>query len=173
MPLWTEESYGDYVLKVDFRTDQNPQSGHSAVILRSEPPKSREPSAIEVSIYGPARKVGHFCTGAFRYHLQAPSKAAARPAGEWNTFVLTASGGRIEVELNGERVNQLDLDDWTQPGRRPDGTAHLIPRALKTLARKGPIGFRDDFGIPVWFRNVKLKPLSAPVKQNKPFVSLQ
>ena len=158
-PLWTEASFENYVLKVDFRTDQNPESGHSAVILRSDAPKSREPNAIEVSITGPARKVGHFCTGAFRYHLQAPTKAAARPAGEWNTFVLTAAGGRIQVELNGEVVNQLDLDEWTQPGRRPDGSSHLIPKALQALSRKSPIGFRDDFGIPVWFRNLKLKPL--------------
>jgi len=159
-PLWTEQAYENYVLKVDFKTDKNPESGHSAVILRSEPAKSREPSAIEVSIYGPNRKVGHFCTGAFRYHLNAPSKAAVRPAGEWNTFVLTVSGGWIEVELNGEKVNQLDLDEWTQPGKRPDGSAHKMTRmAPREMPIRSTIGFREDHGTPVWFRNIKLKPL--------------
>lgn len=159
--LRTKEEFGDYVLKVDFKTAANPESGHSAVILRQGKAKSYEPCAIEVSIYGPARKLGHFCTGAFRYELRAPDQVAVKPAGEWNSLVCTVQEQRVTVELNGVKVNHLDLREWDKPGKRPDGGGHLVPYALKDLPAKSPIGFRDDFGIPVWFKNVKIKPLKA------------
>lgn len=159
--LRTKEEFGDYVLKVDFQTGPNPENGHSAIILRQAKAKTYEPAAIEVSIYGPARKIGHYCTGAFRYGLRAPDQAPVKPAGEWNTFVITVQDQRVAVELNGVKVNQLDLKEWTQPGKRPDGSDHLVPYALKDLPAKSPIGFRDDFGIPVWLKNVKIKPIKA------------
>jgi hypothetical protein len=159
-PLWTINEYENYVLKVDFRTAPDPESGHSSVILRvAGKPDIRPQPAIEVAVYGPARKLGYFCTGAFRYSIQPPSKLAVKPAGEWNTFVLTVNKNRITVELNGAKVNELNLDNWTTPGKRPDGTALPLPMALKAMPAKSAIGFRDDYGIPVWYKNLKLKPL--------------
>lgn len=160
-PLWTTEEFENYVLKLDFHTGPNPETGHSGVILRQVgKPSNRPQPGLEVELFGPARKPGYSCTGAFRYALQAPVKSVVKPAGEWNTLVITADKNRVMVELNGEKINELDLDQWTTPGQRPDGTAHLLSKlALKDLPRKGPIGLRDDYGIPVWFRNIKIKPI--------------
>ena len=83
-----------------------------------------------------------------------------KPAGEWNSFVITVAKKRVEVELNGVVVNRLDLASWTDKGKRPDGSSFPLPLALKDLPAKGPIGFRDDYGIPVWYKNLKIKPLS-------------
>ncbi|OAI55087.1 hypothetical protein AYO44_02810 [Planctomycetaceae bacterium SCGC AG-212-F19] len=159
-PLWTVAEYGQYVLKLDFRTAAEPESGHSSVILRvAGKPDIRPQPGVEVAVYGPARKLGYFCTGAFRYSVQPPSKIAVKPAGEWNSFVITVNQKRVAVELNGEKVNDLNLDEWTTAGKRPDGSNFPLAIALKDLPAKSPIGFRDDYGIPVWYKNIKLKPL--------------
>lgn len=160
-PLWTIAEYDNYVLKVDFSTGPNPETGHSGIILRQAGKTSNRPQpGLEVEIFGPARKPGFSCTGAFRYGVKAPVKSVVKPAGEWNTFVITANKNLVTVALNGDKINELDLDQWTTVGKRPDGTAHMMASlALKDLPRKGPIGFRDDYGIPVWLRTIKIKPI--------------
>jgi hypothetical protein len=161
LPLWTIQDFDDYVLKVDCHTGPDPENGHSSIILRSAARPGIYPQpGLEVSIFGPARRLGHFCTGAFRYQIQAPTKALMKPAGEWNSFVITVAKKRIEVELNGVLVNQVDLASWTEQGKRPDGSPYPLPLALTDLPAKGPIGFRDDYGIPVWYKNLKVKPLA-------------
>ena len=51
-----------------------------------------------------------------------PRVNAQKPAGEWNHMTITARGPKIEVALNGETVSEIDLDQWTEPGKRPDGS---------------------------------------------------
>src|SRR6185503_3216179 len=124
-------------------------------------PKSNEPSSLDVSIFGPARKQGYFATGAFSHGVQPPSRLAVKPAGEWNSFLITVQGKVVRVELNGQEVNALDLDQWDRPRKRPDGSDHQVPLALKDLPSRSPIGFRDDYGIGISFRNLKIKPLPS------------
>ena len=47
------------------------------------------------------------------YDAQAASKDVSKPTGEWNHYKITFQDDRIEVELNGEQVN-----DWLA---RPSG----------------------------------------------------
>jgi len=54
------------------------------------------------------------------------------------------------------------LNDWNQPRKNPDGTPNKFSKALKDYARKGPIGLQGLHGAasaPVWYRNLKIKPL--------------
>ena len=62
------------------------------------------------------------------------------------------------VELNGEKVTRMDLDEFTKPNRRPDGTPHKFDVAYRDHPRKGYIGLQDH-GSPCWFKNIKIKPL--------------
>ncbi|MEX0701169.1 MAG: DUF1080 domain-containing protein [Planctomycetales bacterium] len=157
--LFTVEEFGDCVLKFDFHFGPDPEAGHSGVVLKTTKPHSYTPNELTVALFGPARKPGHFCTGAFRFHLKPVKQDAMKPAGEWNTMTVTLQAKQVKVELNGELVNQLDLSEWTEPKKRPDGTPHLVPLALADLPKNSPIGFRDDYGIPIYLRNVKIKPL--------------
>ena len=49
-----------------------------------------------------------------------------KPAGEWNRARIVSRGPRLEVSINGEQVSAIDLDRWTEPLRRPDGTMHNV-----------------------------------------------
>jgi hypothetical protein len=52
----------------------------------------------------------------------------------------------------------MNLDEWTQPFERPDGTQHKFNIAWKYHSRTGYIGLQKHGGN-CWFKNIKLKPL--------------
>ena len=60
--------------------------------------------------------------------------------------------------LNGEAVSQIDLDEFREPNKRPDGSPHKFDVAFKDHPRKGYIGLQDH-GSDCWFRDIKLKRL--------------
>ena len=72
--------------------------------------------------------------------------------------ISPSQGSKIQVVLNGEPVIGMDLDQWTQAGQNPDGTPNKFKTAYKDMARCGRIGFQDH-GSPVWYRNVRIRPL--------------
>jgi hypothetical protein len=70
---------------------------------------------------------------------------------------------RLELIFNGEQVLDLDLNDWKEPRKNPDGTANKFAVALKDYARQGAIGIQGIHGReaqPVWYRNVKINKLN-------------
>lgn len=100
---------------------------------------------------------GFYDTGAF-YDLVPPRKNAMRPVGRWNHMVIRCDRNIIEVNLNGEDINRIDLDQFSEPYSRPDGTSHKFDYALKDRPRMGYIGLQDH-GTDCWYKNIKLKPL--------------
>jgi hypothetical protein len=55
---------------------------------------------------------------------------------------------------------RLDKDKWTTPHLNPNGAKNKYPYAISDLPREGFIGLQDYQGTPVWFRNIRIKPLS-------------
>jgi hypothetical protein len=54
----------------------------------------------------------------------------------------------------------LDLDEWTEAGRNPDGSRNKFNVAYKELPRQGYIGLQDHRdGTKVWYRNIKIREL--------------
>jgi hypothetical protein len=148
----------NYVLALDFKITPHCNSG---IFVRTMPLTRRGGkdvgyNGIEIAI-DDTKTAGYVDTGAF-YDLVKPKKNAMKPVGEWNHFVITSDRNRMSVVLNGERVSQIDLDEWREPNKRPDSTAHKFDVAYKDHPRKGYIGLQDH-GSDCWFRNIKLKPL--------------
>ncbi len=146
----------DFVLKLDFKIAPKTNSG---VFFRTWPltPRSDKDvgfNGLEVAI-DDTTSAGFHDTGAI-YDLLKPAKNAMRPAGEWNQLQLTCNKNVIEVAINGEVVNRMDLDQWTKPNRRPDGSAHKFDVAYKDHPRRGYIGLQDHGG-ECWYKNIKLK----------------
>jgi alpha-3'-ketoglucosidase len=153
-----EEPWENFILVLDFKISPHCNSG---ILLRTTPLKAYPGwdvgyNAIEVQIFD-SKEAGYYDTGAI-YDLSKPSKQAMKPVGEWNHIEIKCDKGLIDVVLNGEHVNHVDLDQFTQPYLRPDGTKHKFGFAYKYHPRLGYIGLQDH-GADCWFKNIRLKPL--------------
>jgi len=147
----------NYILALDFKITPHCNSG---IFVRTMPLTRRAGkdvgyNGIEIAI-DDTKSAGYVDTGAF-YDLVKPKKNAMKPVGEWNHIVITSDHNRISVVLNGEPVSQIDLDEFREPNKRPDGSSHKFDVAYKDHPRKGYIGLQDH-GSDCWFRNIKLKP---------------
>lgn len=153
-----EKPLEDFVLALDCKITPKCNSG---IFVRTKsltprPGKDVGFNGIEIAIdatEGP----GFHTTGAI-YDLVATKTNAMKPVGEWNHIQITSNKGVIEVEVNGQRVSRVDLDEWKEPNKRPDGTAHKFDIAYKDHPRKGYIGLQDH-GSDCWYKNIKIRPL--------------
>jgi alpha-3'-ketoglucosidase len=152
-----EKQWENFVLSLDFKIAPRCNSG---VFVRTgsltpRPGKDIGFNGLEIAIDDTAM-AGFVDTGAI-YDLSKPARNVMRPAGEWNHLEITCNGPLIEVVLNAEKVNSINLDQFIEPNKRPDGAAHKFDIAYRDHPRKGYIGLQDH-GSPCWFKNVKLRP---------------
>jgi hypothetical protein len=155
------KKWSDFILALDFKISAHCNSG---VFIRTgsltpRPGKDVGFNGLEIAIDDTA-EAGYVDTGAL-YDLARPSRNAMKPAGEWNHLQVMARGSIIEIEVNGEKVNRIDLAEFTEPNKRPDGTPHKFDVAYKDHPREGYIGLQDH-GADCWFKNIKIKPLTTP-----------
>lgn len=154
--LWTAQPYGDFVLRLEYKV--LPGEANSGVFLRTSDTNDPVPTGIEIQILNlePGQPLQRNSPGAI-YDLVTPKKDMNR-AGEWNRYIITCRGSRITVNLNGEVVSEADLDRYSTVHKNPDGSENKFDRPLKDFARQGYIGLQDH-GLPVWFRNIRIKTL--------------
>ncbi len=153
----------DFVLSLDFKLSPKCNSG---IFIRTEPLTPRPGkdvgfNGIEIAIDATPTP-GFHTTGAI-YDLVDTKKNAMKPVGEWNHIQVTCDKNKIEVEVNGELVSKMNLDEWTEKNKRADGTGHKFDVAYKDHSRHGYIGLQDH-GSDCWYRNIKLKPLGQASK---------
>jgi len=154
--IWSKEQFGDFMLELEFKVDKGTNSG---VFFRTADIKDCVQTGIEMQVLDSYGKTGpgkHDC-GAI-YDCLAPAVNAVKKPGEWNHVVLICHGSRVKADMNGERIIDMNLDDWTEPNKNPDGTKNKFRTAYKDMPRIGHIGFQDH-GKPVWYRNIRIKRL--------------
>jgi len=149
--IWTKDRYGDFVLELEFKA-----SGNSGVFIRTDNPKDNVQTGIEVQVDVPAANPGKHSVGAL-YDLVPPTKDNTKKEA-WNRMTITAKGPIITVAINGEKVNEMDLDKWTEAGKNPDGTKNKFKTAVKDFKREGHIGLQEH-GAAVSYRNIRIMPL--------------
>ncbi|MEN6424748.1 MAG: family 16 glycoside hydrolase [Phycisphaerales bacterium] len=152
--IWTKERYGNFILELDFKI---PEKGNSGVFIRTGSLDNWINTAIEVQIHATDDGTKHGQCGAI-YDCLSPSKDATKKPGEWNHYVITCLDNKIYVNLNGEDIIDMDLDQWTEKGKNPQGTPNKFSGAYKDMPREGHFGFQYH-GNPVWFKNLKVKSL--------------
>ena len=156
--IWTKETYGDFILDLEFKVARQANSG---IFLRTGDIRNVL-SAIEVQVHETSDRNPRGMVGAI-YDIQVPSKDMSKPAGEWNRYTITCNDNKIYIVFNGSQVIDMDLNRWTEPHKNPDGTRNKFATALKDYPRAGPIGLQGIHGRegqPVWYRNMKIKTLN-------------
>ena len=155
--LWTKESYSNFVLDLEFKVARESNSG---VFLRSANIKDSL-AVLEIQVHENTDGSKYGMVAAI-YDAMPPSKSMAKPVGEWNHFTITCKDSLVIVVFNGEEVIHADLNNWTEAHKNPDGTPNKFKIALKDFARTGPLGLQGLHGkakAPVWYRNIKIKPV--------------
>ena len=156
--LWTKQTYGDFILELEFKTCE--AHTNSGVFLRTSDLNDPVYTGIEVQVsnsYG-RETLNRGGTAGAIYDCLVPTKNTVKKPGEWNRCRITCDDNQITVVLNGELIIDMDLNQWTEAHKNPDGTPNKFPRALKDFARQGHIGLQDH-GRPVWYRNILVKRL--------------
>jgi hypothetical protein len=159
--IWTKTDHENFVLDLEFMTAPGTNSG---VIVYCSDIADWIPNSVEVQIADDfaeewAKQPGTWHCGAIFGHL-APSNSAVKAPGEWNHYRVTCAGKRITVELNGEKVTDMDMSLWTSAKTNPDGSEipAWLSRPKAELETKGRIGFQGKHaGAPIYFRNIRIR----------------
>jgi hypothetical protein len=160
--LFTKRRYCDYALELDFKVAANKKS-NSGVFLRTHNLNDPVNTGMEIQVLDDAAynvKWDAMNANGALYDLVRPSVSASNPPEEWNHFTITVNDGALTVELNGKEIVKADLNLWVTPKQNPDGTHNKFTYAIGSLPREGFIGLQNYGGVPVWYRNIRLKPLS-------------
>lgn len=163
--VWSKKDYENFILDLEFKTAEGTNSG---VIVYASNTANWIPNSVEIQIADDfckkwAESPKSWQCGAIFGHLGATKSMVKKP-GEWNRFTIRCVGKKIDVALNGEHVTSMDMDEWTSAKTNPDGTEipEWLSNPLNTLPTKGKIGLQGKHaGAPIWFRNIKVKELSA------------
>jgi 3-keto-disaccharide hydrolase/Trehalose utilisation len=144
--LWySAREFGSYSLKLDWRLAGDDNSGVFVGFPPGSDPGTSIDNGYEVQI--DASDAPDRTTGAI-YSFQSadiPARnAALNPPGEWNTFELLVEGERLQVFLNGVRINDFTNTD---------------PARSLTSGHFGIQNHGD--GDDVSFRNIRIKELSG------------
>jgi hypothetical protein len=149
--LATDETFYDFVLRLEYRTGPASNSG---IFLRSGPEGNPAFSGMELQILSDAGKpAGVHSTGAL-YGAVAPAKNMAKADGEWNRVEVTLIRRTLAVNWNGARALDVNLDDPKYRDAQERPLADRLP--------EGHIGLQAySTGTPVEFRNIRIKVVKA------------
>ena len=151
--LYTNEQYSDFIFRFEFKLTPGANNGLG---IRCPFPAHAAYDGMELQILdNTAQK--YFSLQPYQYHGSiygvVPAKRGfLRPVGEWNYQEVIAQGRRITVNLNGETIVDVNLDEASK-----DGTMdHKDHPGLKR--NEGHICFCGH-GDVLWFRNLRVKEL--------------
>jgi hypothetical protein len=138
--LWTENSYGDFVLQLDWRIKSTPYVNPNVPIILMDGSVKKNAEGRDIRIAVPDSDSGIYLRGSDKAQINiwgwpagsgeiygyrtdpkmppavraavTPRRNADRHIGEWNTFRITMRGSRVTVVLNGVTV----IEDAELPG---------------------------------------------------------
>lgn len=155
--LATREEFADFELRYDWKISE---AGNSGVMFRvTGQGKAPYESGMEMQVLDNARhpdgQLPSHRAGA-AYDLVTPPDNVTQPVGQWNSARILARGPKIEMWLNGTRTASFDLS--SDEGRKLIANSKFSNWPHFAKSPKGHIVLQDH-GDPVWFRNLKIRPL--------------
>ncbi len=153
--LWTEKSYKDFTLLVDWRIKETPYINPRVPIIRGDGSHKKDASGKEIQLSVPDSDSGILLRGqgksqvniwcwptgsgeVYGYRMDQGMPAEVRAAvtpktnadhdiGQWNTFEITVKGDRLWVKLNGRQV----IENARLPGLPSEGPLGLQHHGAK------------------------------------------
>ncbi|MDG1131866.1 MAG: DUF1080 domain-containing protein [Opitutales bacterium] len=152
--LWTKGKFGDFEVTLEYKTSEKANSG---LFFRTDP-RNPVQGGFEIQIASAGIYSGKHVLGSL-YDAKEAAVSAGKPDGEWNVMTLTCEGPFIKATVNGQTTVDVNIDQWTESKKNPDGSKNKFKTPLKDMPRTGHLGLQYH-GQPVWFRNFEIKPLN-------------
>lgn len=116
-----DRPFADFDLRLEYRMSPGCNSGIGIRGVKFTGPASTRPSfaSYEIQILDDGEKQPSKHSSMSLYRYVAPQASAARPAGEWNDLQIVCRGPRIEIVLNGEKVQQVDQSTIPEIAEKP------------------------------------------------------
>jgi hypothetical protein len=147
--LRSELMYEDFVLRLEYKISPR---GNSGIFVRAPVVGRCSQIGMEIQIRDDRGRDPSSSSAGALYKIMAPARSVSKPAMEWNDIEISCRGKRVVTTMNGEQLYHVDLDDDELNARLADD--------FKASGRRrfGHIGLQNH-GKPVWFRNIRIKPL--------------
>ena len=152
--IWTKEKFGDFEVVLEYKTSEKANSG---LFFRTDP-RNPVQGGFEIQIASAGIYSGKHVLGSL-YDAKEAAVSAGKPDGEWNVMTLTCKGPSIKATVNGQTTVDVNIDQWTERKKNPDGTKNKFKTPLKDMPRVGHLGLQYH-GQPVWFRKFEIKSLN-------------
>lgn len=156
--IMTVEQFGDFELRLDWKIAKGGNSGIMFRVTQDGAATYETGPELQVLDNAGHKDGGSSMTSAgSNYALHAPVRDVTRPVGEWNAVRLVVNGAHVEHWMNGVKLLEYEL--WS-----PDWTARMTASKFGKMphygrATRGHIALQDH-GDPVWYRNIRIRPLS-------------
>jgi hypothetical protein len=145
--LASDKTYTDFVLRLEYRTGPESDSG---IFMRSLPTGYPSFTGMEIEIKNAPAEIPAPRSNTSLYGAAAPLKNVTKPAGQWNVAEITVRGRLLTAIWNGETIHDVNLDDVKYDG--------AVRGPLRARAPAGHIGFQAHLtGAPVEFRRIRIK----------------
>ncbi len=176
--LWSEQSYRDFELIVDWRIKETPYVNPNAYNILPNGDEESDERGVPIKIAIPDSDSGIFLRGDGKFQVNiwcwpvgsgemygvrtdrsmpadvrasvTPKQKADHPIGEWNRFEITVRGSTVTVDLNGVRI----VESAPIPGMPGEG-----PIALQHHGAKRDGQWTSPPSL-VQFRNVMIRELN-------------
>ncbi|KAB7727565.1 DUF1080 domain-containing protein [Rudanella paleaurantiibacter] len=150
---------GDFEFKADWKVDRLTNSGIFFFVQESPTHKNVYDTGLELqvldnAIYGEADENKHRA-GDF-FGVANARVREVNPVGSWNQVYVKKQKNQLIVTLNGFTVHEFDLSSADWKSRLSGSKLKDAPIGKGVFA--GRIGLQD-WGSPVWFRNIKIRRL--------------
>lgn len=183
--LYSNLAYGHYRLRMEYRFQGSMMKDapkyvnlNSGVMIHSQPPQSLGlhqafPVSLEFQFLADAgtgpRATGNVCTPGTHVEIDGklvtqhvlPSTAPTFPPDQWVAIEIEVRGHQEVIH----RVNGEEVFRYQHPQLDPEGRVESTEALFRAGASKylgfGHIALQAE-GQPVWFRNIRLKPLEEP-----------
>lgn len=158
--IYAAKKFKNFELSIDWKTSK---MGNSGIFfnVREVPGKAIYYAAPEVQILDNAdatdNKIDSHLAGSL-YDMIAADPKTVKPAGEWNTIVISVKDGKVTHTQNDVRVVEYTL--WTPEWDTlvANSKFKTFPGFTEGIAKEGYIGLQDH-GYAIWFRNIKVREL--------------
>ncbi|NIA14807.1 MAG: DUF1080 domain-containing protein [Nitrospiraceae bacterium] len=145
--IFTSRDYENFVLRYEYRLPET--GGNSGVAIRATRDGNPAFTGMEIQVLTPCEPPHAGSAGAL-YASVTPAVKADHPAGEWNAVEVLCDGPRIRTIMNGHELYDIDINTYDSPDKKNT--------PLPERAKSGAIALQD-YGDPVEFRKIRIKPL--------------